>query len=205
MRSALLQDRADFFCSWFIRMRNWFIAAKPIGIPVVFLDRNHKNMYLKSDPMKISFFTLLIALLILTACSKDDEPENAVTSSNKYSYAGTTYEIIDAEYAYIDGDTYLYFRGAGNASYVQLVFAKITGNIPTGTFTYNYERNSQSYDPDSNFWTGVVTTEANSFGHNLNSGTITILNKDGAHEVTFTVGTNEGTAEGTYTGKIRPR
>jgi len=205
MRSALLQTGRIFFAVGLSGCAIGLLQQNRLASQSYFWIRNHKKMYLKFDPMKISFFTLLIALLILTACSKDDEPENAVTSSNKYSYAGTTYEIIDAEYAYIDGDTYLYFRGAGNASYVQLVFAKITGNIPTGTFTYNYERNSQSYDPDSNFWTGVVTTEANSFGHNLNSGTITILNKDGAHEVTFTVGTNEGTAEGTYTGTIRPR
>ena len=155
--------------------------------------------------MKTSIFTILIALLILTGCNKDDDADAVISSANKYSYAGKTYEIIDAEYLYADGDTYLFFRGTGTANYVQIIFADNAGNIPTGTFTYNNLRYSPGYDPDSNFWSGGVTTDLNPLGYNLSGGGVTILNKDGAHEVTFKVTTEEGTAEGIYTGTIRPR
>jgi|SRR6218665_704326 len=155
--------------------------------------------------MKTSIFTILIAVVISIGCSKDDAPENVVTGPNKYTYSGSTFEIIDAEYLYADGDTYLFFRGAGTANYVQIVFADNAGNIPTGTFTFNNDRYDPDYDPDSNFWSGGVTTDLNPLGYSLNGGTVTVLNKDGGNEVTFTVTTEEGTAQGSYTGTIRPR
>lgn len=155
--------------------------------------------------MKTTIFTILFALLIATGCSKDDAPENVVTGPNKYTYGGSTFEIIDAEYLYADGDTTLFFRGSGTANYVQIVFADNTGNIPTGNFAYNNLRYSPSYDPDSNFWTGGVTTTLNPLGYSLTGGAVSIINKDGGHEVTFKVTTEEGTAEGIYTGTIRPR
>jgi len=155
--------------------------------------------------MKTSIFTLLITLLIVTGCSKDDAPENVSTSSNNYTFEGKTYEIIDAEYLYADGDTILFFRGAGTANYVQIIFADHSGSIPTGNFSYNNLRYSPGYDPDSNFWAGGVTTDLNALGYSINGGAVTIGNKDGAHEVTFKVTTAEGMAEGKYTGTIRPR
>ena len=154
--------------------------------------------------MKKILFTMLIAMFVFTGCNKDDDA-NPVSATHQYSYAGKTYDIMDAEYLYADGDTFLFFRGSGTANYVQIIFADHIDSIPTGTFTYNALRYGDSYDPESNFWSGAVTTELNPLGYNLSGGTVTIQPKGGGYEVVFKVTTQEGTAEGSYTGTIRPR
>jgi len=155
--------------------------------------------------MKTSILSILFAMVFATGCSKDDDASTLAEGANKYTYAGNTFAIVDAEYLYADGDTYLFFRGSGNANYVQIIFADRGGSIPTGTFTYNNLRGSASYDPDSNFWSGAVTTDLNPLGYNLSGGSVTITNTPDGNSVTFNVTTNEGTAEGIYNGTIRPR
>jgi len=156
--------------------------------------------------MKTSILSILFAIVFATACSKDDDHASpTVDNPNKYTYAGNAFAIVDAEYLYADGDTYLFFRGSGTANYVQIIFADHEGSIPTGTFAYNNLRDSPMYHEESNFWSGAVTTDLNPLGYNLSGGTVTILNTPNGNKVAFKVTTNEGTAEGVYEGTIRPR
>ncbi len=151
--------------------------------------------------MKTKILTLLLLAIFGFGCSSDDSGSG---SSNKYTYDGKNYRIVKTEYMTTDGDFYLFFQGSGTANYVQVVFAN-TESIPVGTFTYNNERYSPSYNPATNFWSGVVSTQINPLGYLLNGGTITISQTETGYEATFSVTNVEGEAIGQFKGQLVPR
>lgn len=91
--------------------------------------------------MKTSIILLFAIMLpIFTSCDKEEEampPYYPVDkANNKYTILGETFAITDAEYRYVNGDTYIYLKGEGMTDAVLIGFADREGSIPTGGLVF---------------------------------------------------------------------
>ncbi|RZJ69141.1 hypothetical protein [Flavobacterium sp.] len=157
--------------------------------------------------MKTNILILLFLSIFAFGCSSDDSKSNSGSDSgsdNEYSYLGDNFQIERAEYLVADGDLYLFFQGSGVANYIQVIFADVT-EIPVGSFTYNNLRYSPSYNPQTNFWSGAITTEINPLGYLLTDGSLSIAQSETGYDINFNVTDSQGTAIGRYNGQIVPR
>ncbi|RYE24713.1 MAG: hypothetical protein EOP51_06530 [Sphingobacteriales bacterium] len=176
--------------------------------------------------MKSTIARILLVLATATigntACTKDETttPNTNNTGNNNnnggsknggnsYTYGSDSYGIAKGEYLYADDDVYLFLQGSSVASYVQFIFPNKKGVIPVGSYTNNSLRYSPEYDVSKNFWGGVVTTDINPLGYQINGGTVTISQSGDTYTINFDITVNDnGTnipAQGSYTGSLKAR
>jgi hypothetical protein len=152
---------------------------------------------------------LMFAALIFTACSKDDDDDNANidASKNYVRYDGNDYTVGFSQLVpygdWYENGTYGYgmrFFIEDREDMVEIDFLLADSTIPEGSKTYNYSDSRQAGTMDAFFYN--IDSDSDDKG-TLSSGSATISKNGNTYEVSFNVKLPDGkTVLGHYKGTV---
>lgn len=156
-----------------------------------------------------NIFLILCSLFLFINCSDDDSSsENNGSNPNKITFNGINTSLNQVEYYDVPDDALYLYVYDGSAFYngFHLIFPKTVFQNLNGTYTFNSERYSETYNPNSNFWRGIIENpETGLDGENVTGGEIIVAVNGNTITLNFELQTEVGTAFGSYTGSYKER